>query len=144
MILRVFPEHKNSPNLNRTVLAYVTRRILRKEGRVSETLNVALVDDGYLLGINQRFLNHNYKTDVISFDLGQEGKIEGEVYVSVDRARIQSRKYGISLEKEVLRLIFHGILHLAGWDDTTRSQKLRMRKRENEFIHAYYEKKNRG
>ena len=106
-------------------------------------ISLVLVDDVYLLEVNKKFLNHNYRTDVISFDLADGGAIEGEIYISVDRARIQARRYKVSLEKEVLRLMVHGILHLCGWDDATRSQKLRMRKRENTFIEPFFDRHGR-
>lgn len=83
-------------------------------------------------------------TDVISFDLGENGIIDGEIYISVDRARIQARRYKISLEREIVRLIVHGVLHLSGWDDASRSEKLRMRKRENVLIQAFYKERKAG
>jgi probable rRNA maturation factor len=140
--LRIFPEHKRAPKLNGVAL--LARKILKEEGKKSDSISIVLVDDDYLLDVNKKFLNHNYKTDVISFDLGENEVIDGEIYISVDRASVQARRYKTSLEREVLRLVIHGILHLAGWDDFTRSQKLRMRKRENEFIRAFYEEKNKG
>ena len=115
-----------------------------EEGKKSDNISIVLVDDDYLLRVNRKFLNHDYRTDVISFDLGEDEIIDGEIYVSVDRAGVQARRYKTSIEREVLRLIIHGILHLSGWDDTTRSQKLRMRKRENEFIKAFYRKRKKG
>ena len=121
----------------------MVRRILEEEKKAADMISLVLVDDVYLLEVNKKFLNHNYRTDVISFDLADGGAIEGEIYISVDRARIQARRYKVSLEKEVLRLMVHGILHLCGWDDATRSQKLRMRKRENTFIEPFFDRHGR-
>ena len=121
----------------------MVHRILEEEKKAADMISLVLVDDVYLLEVNKKFLNHNYRTDVISFDLADGGAIEGEIYISVDRARIQARRYKVSLEKEVLRLMVHGILHLCGWDDATRSQKLRMRKRENTFIEPFFDRHGR-
>jgi len=137
---RVFYEHRHAPKFDHGTLALLVRRILREEGKKSDNINVVLVDDEYLKEVNKKFLNHDHRTDVISFDVGEDGIIDGEIYVSVDRAIVQARRYNVSLEKEITRLIIHGILHLSGWDDASRSQKLRMRKRENVFIEAFCKK----
>lgn len=142
MRLRIFAEHRHAPNLKG--MTPLVRKILKEEGKKADNISVVLVDDDYLWEVNRRFLYHDYKTDVISFDLGEKGAIDGEIYISIDRAHSQAKRYRVSLEKEVLRLIVHGILHLSGWDDFTRSQKLRMRKRENVFIQAFYREKKRG
>jgi probable rRNA maturation factor len=142
--LQIFGEHKRAPKFKSGAVSLLIRQILKEEGKKSDKISVILVDDDYLLEVNRRFLNHNYRTDVISFDLGENGTIDGEIYVSVDRANIQAKRYKVPNEKEVLRLIVHGVLHLSGWEDTTRSQKLRMRRRENMFIQAFYGKRRRG
>ena len=137
MRVRLFVDHEDAPRLNQKKVDSLVRCIVREEEKKSEYINVILVNDMYMLDVNRKFLNHNYRTDVISFNLGESGPIEGEVYVSVDRAKVQARRYKVSLEREVLRLIVHGVLHLTGWDDKTRSQKLQMRKRENRIIEQF-------
>lgn len=142
MKLRIFTEHKRAPKLKG--LALLVQKILKEEGKKSDNVSIILVNDDYLLEVNKKFLNHSYRTDVISFNLSENEIIDGEIYISVDRANVQARRYKTSLEREVVRLIVHGILHLSGWDDATRSQKLRMRKRENTFIQAFYERRKKG
>ncbi|MCL4511021.1 MAG: rRNA maturation RNase YbeY [Bacteroidetes bacterium] len=136
MKIQLLVNYDRAPKFRRRTLAVLIRQIIREERREADSINVVLVDDDYLLDVNRKFLNHDYKTDVISFDLSENKRIDGEIYISVDRAKVQARRYKVSLEREVLRLIVHGVLHLAGWDDKTRSQKLLMRKRENVFISA--------
>ncbi len=138
MKVDLFVNHPRAPILGRGRIALLVREIIREEKKNAQSISIVLVDDGYLLDINRKYLNHNYKTDVISFDLNAGGDIEGEVYVSVDRACVQAKRYRVSVENEILRLIVHGILHLAGWEDKTRSEKLRMRKRENAFIERFF------
>ena len=143
MKINLFVNYPRAPKFERGRLTAMVRRILKEEQKAADMISLVLVDDVYLLEVNRKFLNHNYRTDVISFDLADGGPIEGEIYISVDRARIQARRYKVSLEKEVLRLMVHGILHLCGWDDATRSQKLRMRKRENTFIEPFFDRHGR-
>ena len=144
MRLRIFAEHKSAPAFDRGAVALLVRQILEEEGKKSRSVNIVFVDDDYLSGVNRRFLNHDYRTDVICFDLSEDTNIEGEIYISVDRARVQAKRYKVSPEQEMLRLMVHGVLHLSGWDDVSRSQKLRMRKREDAIIHAFYAGKPKG
>lgn len=143
MKVNLFVNHPRAPKLERGRLATLVRRIVEDEKRKADNINIVLVDDGYLLEVNRKFLKHDYKTDVISFDLGEDKSIDGEVYVSVDRALVQARRYEVTLDAEIIRLIVHGILHLTGWEDKTRSEKLRMRKRENSFIELFFAARKR-
>ena len=127
-----------APKLERDRIAVLVHRIVRDGRKNADIINVILVNDNYLLDVNRKFLNHAYKTDVISFDLGESEIIDGEIYISVDRAKVQARRYKIPMEREILRLIIHGTLHLVGLEDKTRSEKLRMRKYENTFIQDFY------
>ena len=143
MRISLFVDYPRAPKFQRVRLAALVRRILKEEKKSADSINLVLVGDEYLLDVNRKFLNHNYLTDVISFDLAENSPIDGEVYVSVDRARVQARRYKVPLEREVLRLMVHGVLHLCGWDDKTRSQKLKMRKRENTFIEPFFDRHGR-
>ncbi|MGC8594469.1 MAG: rRNA maturation RNase YbeY [Candidatus Kryptoniota bacterium] len=134
MTFEYFVVYGRAPKFRRTLLFKLASQILKHENHSAEKITVVLAGDDLLLDLNKKFLQHDYRTDVISFDLGEKGIINGEIYVSVDRARIQAKRYKVKTKTEVLRLIIHGLLHLAGWEDATRSQKLRMRRRENEYI----------
>ena len=80
-------------------------------------------------------MNHNYFTDIITFDLSESKKeITGEIYISVDRVKDNARIYNTSIKKEVHRVIFHGILHLCGYGDKTKAQKQAMTNRENHYL----------
>ncbi len=139
MKVSLFVNHPHAPKIDRRKLSAVVKEVIREEGKSVDNINVVLVEDDYLLEVNRKFLKHDYRTDVISFSLETEGPIDGEVYVSVDRARVQARRYKIPAVREIVRLIVHGVLHLAGWEDGTRAEKLRMRKRENVFIERFFE-----
>jgi probable rRNA maturation factor len=142
--VNLFVNSSHAPKLPRGSVGALIREIVRDEKKNADSINVVLVDDDYLLDVNKKFLKHDYRTDVISFDLNGDGDIDGEIYVSVDRAMVQSRRYKVPLEKEVLRLIVHGTLHLTGWEDGTRSEKLRMRRRENVFIERFFAARRRA
>jgi len=98
-------------------------------------LQYVFVSDEALLKLNQSALNHDTYTDIITFDLSdQEGVIEGEVYVSIDRVRDNAEKYNVTFEEEYIRVIGHGLLHLLGFKDKSEMEIAEMRKQENKII----------
>jgi rRNA maturation RNase YbeY len=88
--------------------------------------------------INKEYLNHNYTTDIITFNYsGNHLKLDGEIYISINDAKNFARKYKVSLSKELTRLIIHGILHLKGYDDIKKVDRQKMKSRENDLTIKY-------
>lgn len=104
------------------------------EHKIDEYLiNIIIQTNDEIRKINKEFLNHDYETDVISFNL-EETPLEGEVYISIDKTIEQANDYEVSIKDELLRLISHGVLHLVGYNDTTENEKNSMHKLENKYI----------
>ena len=123
---------------NRSGLKKFIESIFRKEKKKLKSLNYIFCKDSHLLKINQEYLNHDFYTDIISFDLSEkEGGVLGEIYISIDRVRENSKKLGIPLSKELRRVIFHGALHLCGYRDNTYAEIIRMRKVEEYYLNIY-------
>jgi rRNA maturation RNase YbeY len=97
----------------------------------SGNLNFIFTSDEYLLGINKKYLQHDYYTDIITFDYCVENTISGDIYISIDRVKENAREYNQSFLQELHRVIIHGILHLIGLNDHTEEEKIEMRKAEN-------------
>jgi probable rRNA maturation factor len=132
--VRVFNSH---PRLREpgAAISRLVRSVLRGEGGSSAELNVVFVGDRTMLTLNRTFLRHNYQTDVLSFPLSDSKEVlEGEVYVNIDQARRQAREYGATVRSEVARLVAHGVLHLAGYDDATKAKRSAMKEREDLYI----------
>ncbi len=93
-------------------------RIKEGENRTVEAVNFVLTNDEYLLFLNKQFAGKEAVTDVLAFDLSDadQSSIEGDVYISFERAKAQSVENGVSLNNEILRLAAHGFLHLCGYD----------------------------
>ena len=98
------------------------------------------ISDNELLRINKDFLNHNTFTDIITFDYSTEQCIEAEVFISKDRLQENAISNGQTIEKELLRLISHAILHCLGYKDSTDEEKQRMRRKEDELIQMFHVK----
>jgi len=100
-------------------------------------INYIFCSDNYLLGINKEFLKHDYFTDIITFDYSEEKIISGDIFISIDRVKENAEKYKNSLEKEFLRVLIHGVLHLLEYDDKKVDDKKVMTKREDFYINRY-------
>lgn len=100
-------------------------------------VSVIFCSDNYILDINQRFLQHDYFTDIITFDYSEGEKISGDLFISVDSVRENSIEFGTEFEEELHRVIVHGILHLIGYDDHTDEEIRTMRSKENYYLSLY-------
>ena len=137
--IRFFTESTNfkisSPRKTRAWI----RAVAKIEKRAISEINYIFCSDTYLLELNQRFLKHNTLTDIITFDNTEEGKdINGEIYISIDRVKENSKNLGTLFQEELHRVIFHGALHLCGFKDKTRQQKVIMRNKEEQNLDAYF------
>ena len=98
-------------------------------------LNYIFCNDAYLSQINQQYLNHDTLTDIITFDHSEtSGAIEGDIFISIERVKENAEKYNTPFERELFRVMVHGLLHLMGYDDKTPAQKKVMRRKEEEFL----------
>ena len=123
---------------NRVALKSFIEKRVKKEGLSIESLNYVFCSDKYLLEINKQFLDHNFYTDIISFDLSEEpGKLIGEVYISVDRVKENAKTHGASFTEELLRVIFHGALHFCGYKDKKPTDAKKMRQMEDLWLTAF-------
>ncbi len=129
---------KGSSLANRILLKSFIEKQLRKEGIAIEALQYVFCSDDYLLNINKQFLNHDYYTDIISFDLSEEkGVLIGDIYISVDRVKENAKTHGNKYLHELLRVIFHGALHFCGYKDKKPADAKLMRSMEDKWLKAY-------
>lgn len=138
MAVHFFSADRPIPLRDRNRLKAFLNSLVRKEGRRLDDLNVIFCSDEYLLQVNRQYLNHDYYTDIITFDITEvPGKLSGEMYISTDRVRENARQLGQPLSREMHRVIFHGVLHLCGYSDKTRTHQLTMRQREDHYLQQY-------
>jgi len=90
--------------------------------------------DQRILEVNKQYLNHDYYTDIITFDYSEGAVISGDIFISVDTVKSNSEEFGVSFEDELLRIIIHGILHLCGQDDITPELRKEMIRKENQAL----------
>ena len=134
-MINFFAEDRPSPlNGKKRATAERVKGLIRKENKKAGNLNFIFCSDDYLLDINKNFLNHDYFTDIITFDYSEGDKIAGEMYISLDRVAENAQNYGFTFDAELLRVILHGVLHLCGYKDKTREEEMLMREKENYYL----------
>jgi len=124
---------------NREKLKNFINSVFRKEGKQLSSINYIFSTDEALLKINRQYLDHDFYTDVISFNLSdRQDEIVADIYISLDRIRENAKNLKRSVEEELHRVIFHGTLHLCDYNDKSDSQKVRMKRKEDFYVAAYF------
>ena len=97
-------------------------------------ISIIFCSDNYVLDINQKYLQHDYFTDIITFDYCEGDRLSGDLFISVDSVRENSVEFGTEFKDELNRVIIHGLLHLIGYDDHTEADIKMMRSKENYYL----------
>ncbi len=114
--------------------------LFHKENHSLSELSFVFCNDGYLLGLNRKFLNHDFYTDILTFPFStpKSREISGEIYISVDRVRENAKDQEIPFPLEMHRVIFHGALHLCHYKDKSEKEEALMRSKEDEYLNLYF------
>lgn len=113
-----------------------------EEGINRLTMSYNLVDNKTILQINRQYLNHDYYTDIITFDYSQINDLQGEIYISLEIVAENANRFTVSFLQEFLRVVIHGFLHLCGYDDKTEKQKKQIRAKEDYYLSKWDNKHN--
>jgi len=114
------------------------RQCILNEGKILNHLNYIFCSDDYLLQINRAYLNHDYYTDIITFNQSElMTTIEGDIYISIDRVRENANAFDKLFLQELYRVMIHGVLHLCGHDDYSEDSITTMRNLENFYLGAF-------
>jgi rRNA maturation RNase YbeY len=109
--------------------------MFKKEKKELLQITYVFCSDEFLLKMNNDFLQHDYYTDIITFGLSLKNKpVEAEIYISIDRVKDNAKQLGLLYKTEMLRVLFHGALHLCGYKDKTKSEILIMRAKEERYL----------
>ena len=113
-------------------------RIITIEGKKLGDVSYIFCDDTYLLDLNQKYLEHDTYTDIISFDYSDSTLVSGDIFISITRLEENAEKYGVEMAEELLRVMAHGVLHFLGYKDKTKEDVMVMRKKENQMIKLFH------
>ena len=107
----------------------------RAEGNRIKELNYVFCSDAYLLEMNQSYLNHDTYTDIITFDNSEtDENVLGDIFISIDRIKENAKNFGVSETDELHRVMIHGLLHLLGYGDKSKTEKAKMTEKENHYL----------
>jgi probable rRNA maturation factor len=120
--------------LQKLLLGKQINLLLENECKVKGDISIIFCSDSFLLNMNMEYLQHDYYTDIITFDYSEESVVSGDLFISIDRVKENAAEYGISFRMELYRVIFHGLLHLAGYGDKTKEEIEMMREKEAFYL----------
>lgn len=116
--------------VNNAWLKMVAESEVKKLGNI----NIIFCSDNYILDVNMKYLQHDYFTDIITFDYCEKNILSGDLFISIDSVRENSVFFGTEFTDELNRVIVHGLLHLIGYDDHTEADQKVMREKENYYL----------
>lgn len=135
-----FGKRKGLMGLNKPVFKQCIQDLTAKHNKKNGKIRYVFVGDEELLEINLQYLKHNTYTDIITFDLGTTPhSLDGEIYISIDRVIENASIFKTQITEELLRVMFHGVLHLLGKKDKTTQEKNEMRRAEDDCLNLYRE-----
>jgi probable rRNA maturation factor len=126
-------DHSFRPK-QKTILRNWIHKTIEKEGLLSGTLSFNFCTDKHLLKMNREFLQHDYYTDIITFDFCENKIVSGDIYISVDRVKENAKTMGVLFPTEMKRVIIHGVLHLCGYKDKKPAEAKQMRQKEDYYL----------
>jgi len=125
---------------NEDIFSNWISQVILSESKKEGDINYIFCDDEHILEINKQYLNHDYFTDIISFDYSVGNELHGDIFVSIDRVRENSVDFQTTFDDELKRVIIHGVLHYCGYKDKSEEDELIMREKENEKIKMFHVK----
>ncbi|MCU0338905.1 MAG: rRNA maturation RNase YbeY [Spirosomaceae bacterium] len=111
------------------------KQVIITESYTLNQLNYIFCSDEYLLHVNRQYLDHDFYTDIITFDNAEEERcVEGDIFISIERVKENATELGVAFEEELKRVLVHGVLHLVGYDDLEDEQEIEMRNKEDFYL----------
>jgi probable rRNA maturation factor len=136
MSIHYFKEDVSSPKIDRKKLTNWIKQTIASEKKIIGEISFIFCSDNYLLEINKKFLNHDYFTDIITFDYVENGVISGDIFISCDRVKDNASEYKTDYLVELSRILIHGVLHLIGYKDKCEKDKLLMTQKEDYYLNC--------
>lgn len=124
--------------LNEEKISDWLKRVIVSEDKTLGEIGYVFCGDAFLLDLNQKYLDHDTYTDIISFDYSYGNTLQGEIYLSTERVSENAKKFEDSFEEELRRVLVHGVLHLCGYKDKTEEEAKKMREKENEKLKLFH------
>jgi rRNA maturation RNase YbeY len=119
---------------NKEKIARWINHIIKKEGFEQGEISYVFCDDDYLLRLNEKYLEHDTLTDILTFDSSNSDRLNGDIFISVERVKENAKEYTTTFSNELHRVMIHGILHLCGYKDKSETESKTMKRKEDEAL----------
>jgi len=136
-MIQFINENTEIPVLHKRRLSQWIKSTAEEYGRKTGDITYIFCSEEKILEINLQYLNHDYFTDIITFDYSEKNVISGDIFISPETLKTNAIQFNVTYEEELLRIIIHGILHLCGQDDKTPESKLQMTAKEDKALNVY-------
>ncbi len=134
MSIKFFNEDVSFPKIKRKIVSEWLKMVIKIEEKSCGDISFIFCTDEYLLNVNRQYLNHDYYTDIITFDYVDNNVISGDIFISLDRVAENSGIYNSGFNNELSRILVHGVLHLLGYKDKLKRDKLLMTQKEDHYL----------
>ena len=134
MAINFYAEQTAMPSFKKTETKEWIKQVAASHGKKVGDVSYIFCDDAKILEVNQQYLQHDYYTDIITFDYTEGDRIGGDIFISVDTVKSNAEQFDQTFDKELHRVIIHGILHLCGIDDQSPEQRANMIENENKAL----------
>ncbi len=125
---------------NETLFSDWISQVILSENKKEGDINYIFCDDEFILNINKQYLDHDYYTDIISFDYSVGNELHGDIFISIERVFENAQDFNVTFDDELKRVIIHGILHYCGYKDKSEDEEILMRNKEDEKINLFHVK----
>jgi len=139
-MISYFTEGVRMPKIGKREVSAWIKKVAEMHGFRVGDVSYIFCSDEHILNVNREYLQHDYYTDIITFDYTEGKRISGDVFISLDTVASNAEKFGVAYEEELYRVIIHGILHLCGINDKSPEERKGMEKEENEALKLRIEK----
>lgn len=134
MSIQYCSEDISVPKFQKRKITRWIKETITSEEKTLGDISFIFCSDTYLLEVNKQYLNHDYFTDIITFDYVENGLISGDIFISCDRVKENAAEFNTGFENELFRIIIHGVLHLLGYKDKSKKDKLLMTSKEDFYL----------
>lgn len=140
--IHFYSQHPSFLIKNKNALKKWVKDTIISENKTPGQISIIFCSDDDLLDLNKQYLNHDTLTDIITFDYSEKDILNGDVFISIDRVNENAISFDVKFQNELNRVIIHGVLHLCGYKDKTKSDKLNMRSKEDFYLELNPQQKN--
>lgn len=139
-MIHYYSENIPQPKIRKRLISAWIKEVAQLHGKTTGEISYIFCDDEKILEVNRQYLQHDYYTDIITFDDNEGDKINGDIFISLDTVADNAKEFDVTFENELHRVMIHGILHLCGQDDHSPEERAEMIQKENEALSIWERK----